>query len=493
MPVDHSASWFGHPRGLAILFGAELWERFSYYGMRALLVLYVIGSLDRSAPEAYALYGVYGALVYAFGVVGGAIAQRWLGEPRAIIAGGVLMAAGHLVMALPWQGGLYWALALLCVGNGLFKPNVSSNVGALYTEDDPRRTHAFYVFYMGINLGAMLAPIVCGAVAERYGWHVGFGLAGVGMLFGLAVVIRGRRWLRPLAPEHAARLARPLAPASAWALGLAIVATIPLCALLLWRDAWGHAVIELVGVGVVLVLIAMAARERGPGRAKLIGLLVLMVFHTAFWAAFEQVGSSFTLLAEDHVDRRVAGMEIPASSLVAINAALIIGLAPLVAWFWRELAARGREPSTPAKFALGLVLLGAGFLVFALAIACGLDRGSVSLVALLACYLLITLGELCLSPIGLALVGRLAPAGASGFCMGAWFMTYALAHLISAWIATLTAGTDAQGPRLAGYAEVFVQVGVVALGLALILVALRGWLASKLEGDAQRSSDLPQS
>ncbi len=480
MSDSGSHAWFGHPRGLAILFSAELWERFSYYGMRALLVLYLIDALGQTEADAYAIYGIYGAVVYAFGVVGGALAQRRLGELRAMHVGGALMAAGHLVLALPWRDGFFWALALLCVGNGLFKPNTTTLVGALYDADDERRPHGYYLYYMGINLGAMLAPIVCGLVAEQHGWHAGFVLAGVGMLFGLAVVVRGRRWLTPRAAEHAQRLTEPLARREWLIFALGIAALIPTCALLLWQVWLGELVIVLVCVGVVASLVVLALREQGPARARVFALLVLMLFHTAYWAAFEQVGSTFPVLAEHSVDRMVAGVEIPATSLVAINGALVIVLAPLVAALWRALAARRLEPSTAGKFALGLGLLGLGFFAFALGIEWGLASGRVSLAALLLCYLLITLGELCLSPIGLALVGKLAPSGAASFCMGAWFMTYAAAHLASSWIAAQTTSLDAAGSTLARQGEVFARVALVAIVLALLLYALRKWLAGMI-------------
>jgi POT family proton-dependent oligopeptide transporter len=480
-PSTSGDLWLGHPRGLAILFSAELWERFSYYGMRALLVLYVIDALGRTEAEAYLLYGVYGAVVYAFGVIGGWVAQRFIGELRAIVLGGALMAAGHLVMALPWANGLYWALALLCVGNGLFKPNVSSRVGALYDDGDPRKAHAFYLFYMGINLGGMLAPVVCGAVSARLGWHYGFGLAGVGMILGLLIVVRGRRLLRPRDPVHAARFAAPLRPRDAFGLAVAVTVMVPLCALLLWKDAWGHLAIELVSLGVLGVLAAMAVRLRGTDRSKLLALLVLMAFHTAFWAAFEQVGSSVTVLAEQHVDREVAGLRIPAPALVAINSALVIVLAPVIAWGWGRLARRGLEPSTPAKFALGLSLLGVGYMALTTGVEHGVIEGRVALAWLVLFYVLITTGELCLSPVGLAMVSELAPKGTTSFCMGAWFLTYANGHLVAGWIAGTTAGRGAAGGEpvavaLGRYAEVFTRVGVAAVGLGLVLVLMRGWV-----------------
>jgi POT family proton-dependent oligopeptide transporter len=263
--------------------------------------------------------------------------------------------------------------------------------------------------------------------------------------------------------------------------------------LLLWRTTLGHVVVELVGVAVVVILIAMALRERGPARMHVFALLVLMVFHTAFWAAFEQVGSSFVVLAETSVDRTVAGIEIPATSLVAVNAALVIALAPLVAWLWRALAERGREPSTALKFSLGPGLLGLGFVTLAAGIAGGLDSGQVGLAPLLCCYLLITIGELCLSPVGLTVVGQLAPKGATSFCMGAWFMTYAHGHLLSGWIATNTVGEA--GSSLARQYETFVRVGIAAIVLAGILLMLRRWLTSMIgefgEADQARGRTQP--
>lgn len=487
-PSTSADLWLGHPRGLAILFSAELWERFSYYGMRALLVLYLIEAIGRSEPQAYALYGVYGAVVYAFGVLGGFIAQRFIGELRAIVLGGVLMAAGHLVMALPWADGLYWALALLCVGNGLFKPNVSSRVGALYDDGDPRKAQGFYLFYMGINIGATLAPIVCSMVAARLGWHYGFGLAGVGMMLGLAFVVRGRRLLRPRGTAGAVSLDAPLHPRRALALAAAVVAMVLASALLLWKDTWGNLVIVLATVGVLVVLTGMAVRAARPARAKLLALVVLMGFHTAFWAAFEQVGSSLTVLAEQHVDRMVAGLQLPAPALLALNGALVIALAPLMSWGWARLARRGLEPSTPAKFGLGLVLLGASFLALTHGLEEGAVAGQVALGWLVLFYVLLTVGELCLSPVGLAMVSELAPRGATSFCMGAWFMTYANGHLLAGVIAGTTAGPGQGGEgvaaALARYADVFGRVGLGALALGLVLLLLRRVVQRLVAGGA---------
>lgn len=475
-PPLASDTWFGHPRGLSILFSAELWERFSYYGMRALLVLYVIDALDLSSPEAYALYGVYGAVVYTFGVVGGWLAQRYMGTLPAIVLGGVLMALGHLVMALPTEAGLYWALALLCVGNGLFKPNVSTTVGTLYAEDErARRQDGFYIFYMGINIGGMLAPIVCAAVADAWGWHYGFGLAGVGMVLGLAVVVGGRRLLRQRSGEPS-----PVpSPRAMAGLVLLVLAMVPLGALLLWQEAWGHLSVELA-TGVALGwLAAIAVRRPGPTRDRVIAFMVLMVFHTAFWAAFEQVGSSFTVLAETHVDRELWGLVIPAPALVAVNSALIIVLAWPTSRLWERLAARGLDPGIPVKFALGLSLLGAGFLVLALGIARA--DATVALGWVLLCYLLMTVGELCLSPVGLSVVGELAPPGMKNVCMGAWFLTYANGHLLAGWIATGTAAaSDPAATGLSSYVEVFGSVGWAAVGLAVVLWSMRRWLGRKI-------------
>jgi POT family proton-dependent oligopeptide transporter len=470
--------WLGHPRGLAILFGAELWERFSYYGMRALLVLYVIEALGRSEPEAYALYAVYGAVVYAFGVLGGTLAQRSIGELRAIVLGGSLMAAGHLVMALPWAEGLYLALALLCVGNGLFKPNVSSRVGDLYEEGDRRKAQGFYLFYMGINIGATLAPIVCSTVAARLGWHYGFGLAGVGMGLGLAIVVRGRSLLRSRRdPAAAAHREAPLSARGALGLALAVVAMVLLATMLLWKHALGELAIELTTLAVLVVMAVMVVRLRGPARRKLLALVVLMAFHAAFWAAFEQIGSSLTVLSEQHVDRTVLGLRIPAPALLALNGALVIALAPVIAWAFARLARCGLEPSTPAKFGLGLVLLGAAFLALTLGLERGAVAGEVALAWVVLFYVLLTVGELCLSPVGLAMVGELAPRGATSFCMGAWFLTYANGHLLAGIIAGSTArtGTAAEtvAEALARYAEVFARVGLGTLALGLVLLALR--------------------
>ncbi|MCA9711074.1 MAG: peptide MFS transporter, partial [Myxococcales bacterium] len=368
-------------------------------------------------------------------------------------------------------------LIFIILGVGCLKPNISTMVGGMYAPKDGRRDAGFYIFYMGINLGAMLAPMVCSAVSESLGWHYGFGLAGVGMILGLVVVVRGRRLLR----SPAGGRPRALGPGTRLGPIVAVAGTVPLCALLLWMDDWGRLSIQVVTVVVVGVLGGTALRSHGPTRGRVVALLVLMGFHTAFWAAFEQVGSSFTVLADAHVDRVVAGLTIPAPALQSINGMLILALAPVVSWLWRRLAARSLEPRIPTKFALGLALLGAGFLCFAL----GISQAdpTVSLYWVVLCYLLMTIGELCLSPVGLSVVTDLAPKGMTAFCMGAWFLTYANGHLLSGWIATMTASGAETGTvaELSRYTEVFSAVGLGVLGLSGVLLMMKRWLERRIE------------
>jgi POT family proton-dependent oligopeptide transporter len=484
--------FFGHPRGLAVLFFSELWERFSFYGMRALLVLYMVQQLqyDETA-RAYPVYGAYGALVYAYPVLGGWVANQWLGYRNAIVLGGVLMALGHFSLAFEDERMFYLGMGLLCVGNGFFKPNISSTVGRLYATGDLRRDRGFTIFYQGINWGAFLAPLVCGSLGEGVGWHYGFAAAGVGMVIGLTIFLTQQRLLHGHAdPDDAELLRRPLV------LGLtrlhlivaAAFAAAPLSALCLYHFEVAERLIQIVSVGVLVILLALVARQDAAGRLRLLALVVLMFFHMAFWAGFEQAGSSFNLMTDNHVNRVVAGKEIPASVFQFVNPAFIILLVPLFTFIWRRLQAAGRDPSIAVTFALGLAQLGLGFWVLSYGIRLADPAtGTVALMWMVLCYLLHTTGELCLSPVGLSAVTKLAPQRWVGFCMGAWFLTIANAHLIAAAIAALTGGSE-DGAELTGYeavqqyGHVFDQVGWFGLGAAVLLLALSPFLKKMVRG-----------
>ena len=451
-----------------------MWERFSYYGMRALLVFYMTRHFLFGDESAYAVYGSYTALVYATPVLGGMLADRFLGYRKAVIAGGILMALGHFAMAVAHLQVFYLALALLICGNGFFKPNISTIVGRLYQPGDPRRDGGFTIFYMGINVGAGAAPLVCGYLGETYGWHWGFGLAGVGMILGLVVFWWGQRLLGGIAdPPDPERLRARVAPGLSRELSIYLGAAVVV--LVCWRLVQhSHAVgsiLTLTGVAVVGTLAyTMLTRCEPEERDRLLVISVLILVSVVFWAFFEQAGSSINLFTDRNVNRTVLGWTVPASLFQSVNPAYIILLAPLFAALWVRLARSGKEPSTPTKFALGVIQLGLGFGALYLGARSADQNGMVALGWLFLGYLLHTTGELCLSPVGLSMVTKLSPARIVGWMMGCWFLSSAFAQYIGGLIAML-AGVHGEGPsagRLPPPAETVMLYGSVFGKLALV-------------------------
>ena len=377
-----------HPKGLYLLFFVEMWERFSYYGMRALLMLYMVNALKFSTERAGSIYGYYTGLVYLTPLLGGYLADRYLGPRKAILIGGILMALGHFAMAFPPLPFFYSALGLLIIGNGFFKPNISTIVGQLYEKNDPRKDSGFTIFYMGINLGALFSPLICGYLGEKIGWHWGFGAAGVGMVFGLLVYLWGQKKL----------------------LGEIGV-----------RPPGGKRV---------------GQEQQEPltreDKHRIAAIFIFAFFVIFFWSAFEQAGSSLTLFADQDTNRMIPliNWEMPASWFQSVNPFFIILLAPIFSGMWINLAERDREPPTPVKLAMGLGLLSMGFVVMIAAAAVYQESGPVSLAWLLAVYLLHTLGELCLSPVGLSVVTKLSPTRFLSLMMGIWFASSSLANLV---------------------------------------------------------------
>ena len=505
------------PRALYMLFFAEMWERFSFYGMRALLTLYLVRQLfadmDPQGADAKAkgIYAAYGALVYATPFLGGIVADRILGYKRSVMLGAVLMAIGHFVMAIETEFFLYLALAFLIAGNGFFKPNISSMVGGLYPDrNDPRRDGGFTIFYMGINLGAFAAPLACGAIGELYGWSYGFALAGIGMVAGLLVFGWGKGLLGENGDPPSDLLHRRVGPVTVeWlTYGLAFLSVV-LFALLVRHFHVMSYVLTPFAVGVLLVIFIYAIRSEKIVRERLFVVIVLLFFSTLFWAFFEQAGTSLTLFTDTNVDRGT----LPASIFQAVNPLFILLLAPVFSMMWTRLGRMGHEPSTPLKFALGVAQLGLGFLVLAWSAASAHDgevvvivdgvevtraAAVVPLFFLIAGYFFHTTGELCLSPIGLSMVTRLSPKKITAMVMGAWFLSSAMAHHAAGIIALLMTPPqtednpgrlalergllDSLGDRspellqsydsLANYTEVFEQLGWVALGASVVCFVL---------------------
>jgi POT family proton-dependent oligopeptide transporter len=438
--------FFGHPRGLATLFMTELWERFSYYGMRALLVLFMTasaasGGLGFDVAKAGALYGLFTSMVYLLSLPGGWIADRILGQRKAVLYGGALIAAGNLCLALPAAYTFYFGLALAATGTGLLKPNVSVMVGQLYEAGDRRRDAGFSIFYMGINLGAFLAPLACGYLGQKVNWHLGFGLAAVGMILGLIQYVAGGRHLR----EAGLCSALPANPAQAasqrrW-LGAGLGAALILIGALVMLDVTAQALSDALGVVLLVTVVVFFVWLFFGGdwtpveRKRLFVVGVLFAASALFWCLFEQAGSTLNLFAERSTDKNVLGFAFPASWLQSLNALFIIALAPVFAWVWVKLGAR--EPSSPAKFVFGLLTAGLGFAVLDAGASKAVGGAQVSPLWLVGVYLLHTIGELCLSPIGLSAMTKLAPVRIGSLLMGVWFLSLSVGNYLGGRIASL--------------------------------------------------------
>jgi POT family proton-dependent oligopeptide transporter len=442
--------FFGHPRGLATLFFTELWERFSYYGMRALLILFMTapeaqGGLDFTVASAGAVYGLFTAMVYLLSLPGGWLADRLLGQRRAVLLGGVLIAAGNLLLVIHSLPSFFAGLLVIAFGTGLLKPNISAIVGQLYAPGDARRDAGFSIFYMGINLGAFLAPLACGYLGQRVNWHLGFALAGLGMTLGTIQYVAGGRHLGdaglPLAIDAGERR-RVINRLVAWlgAAGLAGIFIATGVSAGAWRLS-PEAVSNAFGVGLLVAVAAIFAWLLAGGdwtreeRRRLAVVGVLFAASTVFWAVFEQAGSTLNLFAQRSVDKQVLGFEFPASWLQSLNSLFIIALAPVFAWLWVRLGER--EPSSPAKFVLGLLGASAGFALLIVPAARAEAGVAVSPLWLVGTYLLHTCGELCLSPVGLSVMTKLAPARVGGFLMGVWFLSLAVGNYLGGRTAAL--------------------------------------------------------
>ena len=471
--ADHS--FFGHPRGLATLFFTEMWERFSYYGMRALLILYMHAGVERgglgfSYAKSGAIYGLYTGLVYLLSLPGGWFADRITGQRRAVLYGGLLITAGQFCLVAPATAAFYLGLVLLVLGTGLLKPNVSTMVGALYAPGDGRRDSAFSIFYMGINLGALIAPFVCGYVGEKIGWRLGFGLAGFGMIAGLIQYTMGGRrlgsaGLRPSTagdPATRALLVRRVALGAMGALAIgALIAALSASGAI---DLTAELVSNALGVALILISVGMFSWLLGgkgwsaEERKRSAAILVLFLSSAIFWSAFEQAGSSLNLFAEGSVDRLVRGFQFPASWFQLVQPFFIITLAPVFAWLWIRLGKR--EPSSPAKFALGLFFVSAGFALL-IPVAGG---QAVSPVWLIGTYFLHTLGELCLSPVGLSAMTKLAPPRVVSMMMGVWFVSTGAGNYLGGRMASLYGSMSR--PVLFGFVAAF--TGATAIAMVLL-------------------------
>jgi POT family proton-dependent oligopeptide transporter len=426
MTADTTAyekQWFGHPRGLATLFFLEMWERYSYYGMRALLFLYMVGSTQRPGlgfDEAHAgsIYGWYTSMVYALGLAGGFIADRWLGHYRSVLFGGIIIAFGHFSMAVPHLNFFYLGLVLIVIGTGLLKPNASTLVGSLYKKDDPRRDAGFSIFYMGINFGAFFAPLITGWLGQKYNWHLGFAAAGVGMVIGVIQYMAGKKYLVPAEPAERDAELHPTEPAPP-----------------ITRVEWM--------------------------RISVIGILFL--FTTIFWAGYEQAGTSLNLFADRATRLTLFGWAFPSSWFQSIAPLCVIIFVPIFAWLWLHLGKY--DPSSPAKYTLGLIFLSLSY-IFILQAAHIFEstHNRVSPMWLIFLYFLQTCGEICLYPTGMSMVTKLSPPRLVGFLMGIFFLSLAFGNKIAGWVAGFLTNLP--------FSQVF-WIGFVTSGIAaLILLTL---------------------
>jgi POT family proton-dependent oligopeptide transporter len=519
-----------HPKVLFFLFMVELWERFSYYGMRALLVLYLTsmtltGGFNIPEKFAYGIYAAYGALVYLTPLAGGFLADRILGFRKSIIWGAVLMAAGQFTLASSWGDGilasrqagvlgeglsavgggsattalgtvangggnellLYLGLAMLVIGNGFFKPNISSLVGKFYGQGDPRRDGAFTIFYMGINIGAFLTPLTCGTIGELEGWGYGFLCAGIGMVVGLLIFLytAAQGYLEHHADPPIDAEGRPLAGVMAGPMVyLGTILCLPIAAALIrWNDAMDY-LLGTVGLAAVAYMLFLSFQYDKVERERIWVIIVLLFFTAVFWTFFELAGSALNIFTLRNVNKNIAGVEFTTTAFQSVNAFFIMVFAPVFAWMWVKLARSGLEPSAPVKFSIGLFLLGAGFLVLNLGSAVAVSA-MVPAMFLILLYLLHTLGELALSPVGLSLVTKLAPARVVGFMMGFWFLSSAIAHQAGKWVAAATvveAENATPEQTLNKALEVFNMVGLFAIGSGVLLLLLSPILKKWMHG-----------
>lgn len=416
------AQWFGQPRGLVVLFLTEMWEKFSFYGMKALLIYYMIRHLQFPQAEASLIYGAYAGGVYLTPIFGGYLADRWLGRRRAILIGGSLMALGHFTLA--FESAFFPALVLIALGNGLFLPNLPSQVGDLYDEKDPRRGGSYNIYYVGVNLGALLAPLVCGTLGEVYGWHYGFGAAGIGMCLGLVIYVLGGRHLPPDRP----RAKEPL-----------------------------------------------AGKPKGLSTRSLLPLLLVGLAVVVFRSGYEQSGNTLAVWAETGVDRALWGMTVPVTWMQSLNPMFVFLFTPFVVASWRRAAERGREPASLAKMAMGAAGVALSYLMLAVLAA---GSAPVSLLWLVAFFAVYTVAELYILPVGLGLFARLAPRGMGGTFVAAWFLASFGGNLLS--------GVVGRYMEPLGNTGFFALLGAITGAAALALLALRP--ALRRVEDARASS-----
>ncbi|KQM93888.1 MFS transporter [Sphingomonas sp. Leaf22] len=482
--LSRKPEFAGHPRGLYMLFFAEMWERFSYYGMRAILIFYLTQHWLFSDGKANLIYGGYTALVYITPVLGGYLADRYLGQRKAVLFGGVLLAFGHLFMAFEGMEGVtdaavkqadpainvFWlALALIIVGSGFLKANISVMVGQLYRMTDIRRDSAYTVFYIGINLGGAAGSILVGYLGQTIGWAFGFGLAGIGMVAGLLVFVVGKGLLggKGEAPDPAALKRRVAGMPFEWLLyGTGLLATLVMWGLIQYQDVI-QSLLIVSGIGLLGYVLFEAFKLETHARHRMFAILFLIALNPIFWGLFEQAGGSFNLYTDRFVDRG----GVPAALFQSINSIYIILLGAIFAGIWAFLAKRGREPSAPAKFALALMQVGLAFLAFVWGANSVGPAVATPVAFVFLFYFFQTTGELCLSPVGLSAMNRLAPKHLASLIMGAWFYMTAVGNFVAGKIGEATGGHDGEMTK-EGTLAVYSTIGWWTIGIGVVVLLL---------------------
>ncbi len=505
--MDKNKAFFGHPVGLSTLFASEMWERFSYYGMRALLVLFLTatfatGGFEMAELDAFTIYGIFTGMVYVTPIIGGMLADKFLGQRKSIYIGGLTMAIGQfLLSASAWlyesgadmglrQTLFFAGLGILISGNGFFKPNISTMVGELYDNNDPRKDGGFTIFYMGINIGAFLSPLVAGKLGEQVAWQYGFLAAGIGMLLGTVWFLWRSHTLGNIGMPPQIKAERNRLAIKDWIeilfIVLGVVALI-FGIILGWSaipSGISTTIIYVVAIGGLLYLFGSIAKgTSGKTEWSRVGvILVLAVFNIFFWSGFEQAGTTFNVFARDNTMRMVGSWEIPATWFQSINALYIVAFAPLFSILWVKLDKIGLNPNTPMKFAIGMGLLALGFVAMAIAYSRSTSGEQMVLVSplwLALVYLLHTFGELCLSPIGLSMVTKLSPAKLVSTMMGVWMGSWAAGNFVASQMKAISLRLeDVLGREIQVFWLIAVQSGIIAL----ILVALSPWLKRMMHG-----------
>lgn len=490
--ASRKPEFLGHPKGLYMLFFAEMWERFSYYGMRALLIFYLTQHWLFSDGSSTLIYGAYTALVYITPVLGGYLADRYLGQRKAVLFGGILLVLGHSFMAVEGTGGqddptinVFWlALALIIVGSGFLKANISVMVGQLYRLTDVRRDAAYTIFYMGINAGAAFGVLLAGYLGQTVGWAYGFGLAGLGMLAGLVVFVLGKKALK-----GAGEPPQPLSKSTELTLyGTGLAAVAVMWALVQYVDVI-QTLLIISGVGLLGYVLYQAFKLPKEPRERIFAILFLIALNPLFWGLFEQAGGSLNLYTDRYVDRG----DVPASLFQSINSIYIILFAPVFAALWALLGRKGLEPSAPAKFSLALFQVGLGFLIFVWGANTVGAAALTPVIFVFVIYLLHTTGELCLSPVGLSAMNRLAPSFMASLVMGAWFYMSAVGNFVAGKIGEATGGESGDMTKDA-VLSIYNQIGWVAIGVGAVVLALspivKRWMHLDTLRDAHPGDDL---